>query len=264
MRDSKNPSEYWKSAQEETNPKIHQKLVILENGCNTCFEKEGKVSDGPFNCSNCDKSFESQTHLTNHQKDHKDENTFSCPKCRKMSMSSDNIQTHCNEKPFNCSVCECEINSSIHEAEKQFRCTSCHKNFANENLLKSHENEHAQEPFRCSKCDKTFADQNLLITHENDHAEEPFRCSHCGKNFANRNLLKIHENKHKEEPFRCSNCDKNFADQNLLKIHENEHGVKSHLVAINAVKHQMEPKMKSPLNQRKSLQVLLMFSSQPR
>lgn len=136
-----------------------------------------------FFCSECEKSFKEKGSLIKHQRI-KHYNEFCrhpCPYCGKMfSASSINRHKliHTGERPFKCTVPECE---------KYFRSTSEVKR----HVLTSHTTE---RPYKCDVCGKGFIKMYILKTHSKIHSgEKPFVCQICGKAFPKLYSMRRHK-----------------------------------------------------------------------
>ncbi|XP_030611060.1 zinc finger protein 184-like isoform X2 [Archocentrus centrarchus] len=124
-------------------------------------------------CSQCEKSFKEKGALKKHQRTKHLRELFRspCPSCGKMVAASTMKRhklIHTGERPFKCTVPECE---------KYYRSTSEVKR----HVLIHHTTE---RPYKCDICGKGFVKMCYLNLHAKIHlGEKPFICSICGKAF---------------------------------------------------------------------------------
>lgn len=136
-------------------------------------------------CELCPKSSPRYpTNLKSHIKNyHEDKRTISCDICgRQFKVQNkraltDHIKVHANQREFPCSSCPRKFNTSsylnlhiitVHERRirKDYKCTSCGKDFRSNAKLREHENIHTGErPFQCTDCGRTFVQGGNLKSH---------------------------------------------------------------------------------------------------
>ncbi|XP_020562614.1 zinc finger protein OZF [Oryzias latipes] len=119
--------------------------VNINNALNTI----GLNSLNLFRCSECGKTYSSQSYLKLHTQYHA-ERPYRCPVCRKCFTWRGRLQkhmrTHTGEKPFKCTVCckrfsesgNLKVHMRIHTGEKPFSCSFCGKSYAQRGNLKMH------------------------------------------------------------------------------------------------------------------------------
>ncbi|MCJ8748289.1 hypothetical protein PDJAM_G00163020 [Pangasius djambal] len=141
-----------------------------------------ELSDRPFRCSICDKSFTLEFNLLKHQKLHAGEKPFHCSHCGKTFTQLFNLTSH----------------QRTHTGEKPFLCSQCGKRFSQASKLKTHLRIHTGEkPYVCLTCGKSFSDSSTLNKHQRTHTgEKPYQCVMCGKSFGQSAHLMKHYRSH--------------------------------------------------------------------
>ena len=127
-----------------------------------------------------------KSHIKNY---HEDKRTMSCDICGRLfkiqnkRALTDHIKVHANKREFTCCICPRKFNTSsylnlhiltVHEksVRKDYKCTSCGKDFRSNAKLKEHENIHTGErPFQCTDCGRTFVQGGNLKSHAQKCAE---------------------------------------------------------------------------------------------
>ncbi|XP_053532323.1 zinc finger protein 585B isoform X3 [Ictalurus punctatus] len=141
-----------------------------------------ELSEKPFRCSLCDKSFTLEFNLLKHQKLHAGEKPFCCKRCGKTFTQLYNLTSH----------------QRTHTGEKPFLCSQCGKRFSQASKLKTHGRIHTGEkPYACLTCEKRFSDSSTLNKHQRTHTgEKPYKCKKCGKRFGQSAHLMKHYRTH--------------------------------------------------------------------
>ncbi|XP_065491266.1 zinc finger protein 569-like [Caloenas nicobarica] len=172
------------------------------------------LKESPPTCSECDRSFKSQTaldvHVQSHMRSNMRERPFHCTDCGKSYIYKQNLLNH-----------QC-----VHCSRKTIACGDCSKSFMKKSTLIIHQRIHAGEkPFACTDCGKSFREKRKLIIHQRIHSgEKPFACTNCGKSFMEKRKLIVHQRIHTgERPFACTNCSKSFRKKKDLKRHQQVH-----------------------------------------
>uniref|UniRef100_A0A3P9IBF5 C2H2-type domain-containing protein n=1 Tax=Oryzias latipes TaxID=8090 RepID=A0A3P9IBF5_ORYLA len=118
--------------------------VNINNALNTI----GLNSLNLFRCSECGKTYSSQSYLKLHIQYHA-ERPYRCPVCRKCFTWRGRLQKHMR----------------THTGEKPFKCTVCCKRFSESGNLKVHMRIHTGEkPFSCSFCLRCFVSPDKELT----------------------------------------------------------------------------------------------------
>lgn len=176
-----------------------------------------------YECSNCSKTFKSNTKLENHLR-----------KCQQQ-LNDVIVGGNSNE----------EEESEEEEDEKQgYSCTECSKVFKKKSLLSRHTrsaHNPNKKPHECSQCNKKFPSNVALMRHGvmhsdlversklNRDASQEFTCVICGRTFKTHdNLtthLKGHKNKSREndDEYVCKLCNDVFSTFSDILRHSKNH-----------------------------------------
>ncbi|XP_030002774.1 zinc finger protein OZF-like [Sphaeramia orbicularis] len=129
----------------------------LTNDTNNENADEACIGRKPFNCSICEKNFQSNACLIAHMRCHTGEKPFRCSICKKCFTQSGRLRmhmrTHTGERPFSCTVCgkgfsesgNLKVHMRIHTGEKPFVCSLCGKEYRQSGGLKRHLEFHKEE-----------------------------------------------------------------------------------------------------------------------
>ena len=177
------------------------------------------TSKTDFKCDSCNKKYSSAQKLKQHihtvhvsnKKVKKDDVFCVCDLCGK-SMYSRSLKKHIQ---------------FVHEQQRNFKCDSCEKSFAQSGGLKKHikTTHEGHKDFICDSCGKSFTlpqslKKHIHIVHEGrkDHC-----CESCGKAFSIKDLLKMHIQTIHEgrKDYGCTSCTKSFGTQKILTRHIN-------------------------------------------
>jgi KRAB domain-containing zinc finger protein len=222
---------------------------VERHPCPTCgriykWKKDLQIhmanSDGPVECSVCEKTFCMNAHLARHLHiQHPEVTPFKCTSCDKAFSQkwalNNHLRSHCEEKKFRCDECEkkfitqrrLDAHLICHRGEKPFRCLYCEKVFRTKAHMTLHVRIHTGEkPFQCSYCGKCFISNGELTLHTRVHTgEKPFKCSFCDKAFSGSCRLVVHVramHTH-EKPYLCPYCAKTFVSSAQMKKHMRVH-----------------------------------------
>ena len=114
---------------------------------------------------------------------------------------------------------------NVHEKQRNYKCDTCNKAFAQKGGLKMHiRNIHEGERrFECKLCNKTFTQLVVLKSHEQSsihNKNKMFKCESCQKKFTKKISLHSHEKRmhqtNNEKEFHCKYCNKRVKS---IKMH---------------------------------------------
>ena len=126
---------------------------------------------------------------------------------------------HCEESA------KLNMDTSVHEKKKPFKCDICDYNFSGKGNLKRHTDSvhEGKKPFKCDICDYSCSAKGTLTTHVSSvhEGKKSFKCDVCGYRCSrNGNLAphvsSVHEGK---KPFKCDICDYSCSQKGTLTKH---------------------------------------------
>lgn len=159
-------------------------------------QNKDSAEEKSFSCTICGKIFSKKSRLSQHMKQHRKVNMFSCPVCEKKFPQSERG--------------EFETHMRIHTGEKPLSCSVCGKTFSDLSNLREHIKSHTREknPLknksmrikpkrRCRVCKKMFS-ESYLKEHMNSHREKQFACPICEKQYTRMRNMRHHLEGHEE------------------------------------------------------------------
>ncbi|XP_061722590.1 zinc finger protein 879-like [Cydia pomonella] len=176
--------------------------------------------NGSLLCGICHKTFQKNTQLQNHLRNHRAERRFVCTYCNKAFSQSNNLRAHLR----------------IHTNERPYKCNECGKAFTQVTNLNNHVRLHTGErPFVCPEpgCNKAYAQVTNLNQHRKRHlggraVESTYDCTICGQQFQQRNHMYTHRREAHygaRSPARhaCKLCERRFSTERQLVAHVAQH-----------------------------------------
>lgn len=153
-----------------------------DNGDNT-ITVVPESNQRKFNCTKCDREFNSRNALKYHLRTHTGLRPHQCDTCDKsfyaLSALKAHIRTHTGDKPFKCEYCQRDFRQwgdlkyhvvSKHTEDKSHQCEYCGKAFSRKYSLVLHRRIHTSERnFKCEFCNKTFRASTYLQDHRKIH-----------------------------------------------------------------------------------------------
>ncbi|KAL9708126.1 hypothetical protein quinque_011644 [Culex quinquefasciatus] len=186
--------------------------------------QEPQSDDPPLICQTCQRSFESEPKLQQHQTYKQQRSEYPCPLCDAKFYKLHRLRDH-QERAHS-------LAPPVHV------CETCGKAFHKLSVLKHHRKIHTPfEAIPCSEpdCQFVFRDAALMKRHHrNVHgANFPWECQHCPKKLRTKEALDLHVRMHTgEKPFGCRHppCERRFAHATDRARHERSihTGVKPH------------------------------------
>ncbi|XP_030043860.1 zinc finger protein 300 [Microcaecilia unicolor] len=201
-------------------------------------EQENNKRQELYICSECGKSFNTQSNLIAHVSVHTGVKPFKCSQCEKSFTRNANLQkherSHTGERPYKCTVCGKGFNQSshliihhrTHTGKKPYKCAECGKSFSQSSHLVTHQRTHTgTRPYKCTECERSFCSGANLVQHLRIHTgERPYHCAGCEKSFSKSSTLTEHQRIHTgEKPFKCPYCEKSFRQISSLTTHQRLH-----------------------------------------
>ncbi|XP_072465801.1 zinc finger and SCAN domain-containing protein 20 isoform X2 [Notamacropus eugenii] len=231
--------EYESSRQCESPLEEEWKKCGSEEDLEKLIDHQGLyLTEKPYKCNTCVKSFSRSSHFIAHQRIHTGEKPYKCLECGKSFSDRSNLNTH----------------QRIHTGEKPYKCLECGKSFSDHSNLVTHQRIHTGEkPYKCSECWKSFNQSSNLIKHQRIHmGGNTDRYNEHGESFANNSSLRVHLKNHMGEkiseqlegennfsmsltcpgpqradsgkkPFECHECGRSFSKSSALTSHQRIH-----------------------------------------
>ncbi|KAJ6641337.1 Zinc finger protein [Pseudolycoriella hygida] len=175
-------------------------------------------------CTQCDKSFSTETDLTRHENSHSAQRNYKCSDCGKKFMDSQTLSEH----------------SVVHLPEKPLKCDICDKCYTRKSRLQKHMKSHAvfesSTFIMCEICNAALLDdesavEHLRVSHNevNDSDEflfgcqkfdKVFVCEYCDLAFGTAEAVLMHRECHTDEvKFQCPYCDSKFDTFSKKRTH---------------------------------------------
>ena len=200
------------------------------------LNRHTKVEHLQQNVSNIADSSKPNTKKVNSKSEHQ------CNICGQILSTADTLRkhqatVHDKERPFSCSHCHktfsqkahLQEHETVHTGARPFTCSYCEMTFAYRKSWKIHQKRHEfeGEGFKCGSCDLLFPDKRSKNRHQKTHTET-YLCTTCGKKLSNAYTLKNHILHVHEDVrlYKCALCDRAFKQKAHLADHEATHSEK--------------------------------------
>ena len=189
-----------------------------------------------FQCTICEKRFNSRTALNSHAKVHETAMTYTCEYCgkafKRLGGMKNHMAIHLNEKRFKCIVCGKGHNTSsglsmhmkMHLTVKNYACEICGNTYKRQHSMKNHMATHLDERwFQCAVCGKGFNTCSMLCSHRKHCTSSGQQCPICNAVITGgKRVFKKHVNSHPID-YNCEICGKIFKRKEHLKRHRAIH-----------------------------------------
>ena len=177
-------------------------------------------------CQHCGKGFSKNNNLTRHVQSHLNLREFQCTECDKRFNTKPELRSH--QK-----IHDAKREGNIDWLNRHM-CQHCGKVFTKRNTLTRHVNSHLNlREFQCAECGKGFNTKIDLNSHQKIHASrraentpggKPYDCEICGKLFVKGYNLSKHKASHRVvRKFKCEICDEKFKSNPSLGEHMKTH-----------------------------------------
>ena len=156
-------------------------------------------------CNSCDKTFSTETDLSNHSIEHK-KDLYVCQSCGKSFGNEYDVQIHSKEHKttiqISCDKCDMKFSSkeqlsrheANHDASHKFNCecADCDRKFEAKINFNHPKTTHSQvEEHKCCKCDKTYSAMSKLRRHD-WRSHRKIDCNICGEHLESRDQISTH------------------------------------------------------------------------
>lgn len=200
-----------------------------------------------FKCAICNKAYNSNEKLHNHQATvHTVWTTLNakpmnnvCFVCKKYYTSASNLRQHMKrhdvQKLKRCHVCnygvptssELRTHMKTHTNKREFQCDLCSKSFKmNKYLLNHKQIIHGSqgEEVTCKICNKKLKSRFLDMHMRRHRGEDLIKCPYCDKKSVTSSEHNSHLRTHSEQrDFQCDMCPRAFKRQFQLSVHRRIH-----------------------------------------
>ena len=168
-----------------------------------------------YQCSTCDKKYNTLCDMKRHLVVHKEERSYQCEHCPSMFKLKQSLMRH---------------TTIFHDPTwKGFKCSFCGKQFRDVSSGKMHEAKHIENKrYQCSDCGLSYSDKQSLKSHiaviHEGQSRYKHTCSLCGKRFVKSHQYKIHMKIHDGSlVISCDICGMTFQQMEYLKNHQRIH-----------------------------------------
>lgn len=155
-----------------------------------------------FYCVVCDRSFDSNRSLEQHNQD-SPAHVFDCAACNRQYRSSRALQQHVRDSVAHTLPFEHALQQHLRDSPapapahvQSFDCVTCDRHYGSETALQQHLRDSAAHAlsFNCSDCDRPFNSEQALQQHLRDSPAhiQSFDCETCNRHYGSATALEHH------------------------------------------------------------------------
>ncbi|KAK9752343.1 Zinc finger, C2H2 type [Popillia japonica] len=243
---------------------MREKCFVADLSQEETDTKENVLADSAkrrFSCELCGENFPEKSHLDNHTRVHRRDNSFGTNYSQESGLAQpEPIPTM--EKPFTCELCDrsfkrkydLALHAIVHRRDTSFEPVPCSRRILTEDsVIVQHETiSMGEDPFNCEFCGRTFPQKCHLVSHSKVHtgneksflvktkkkstAKKSLVSKFCGKRFKRKHHLARHTSEHENEKsfeseatdtsdrlFSCALCGESFPKRAFLVNHAKVH-----------------------------------------
>lgn len=248
--------------QHSKDPKI-KKSQQKQDSDEQRHKSNGQSDKSLYECNYCRRKFITIKRVKNHERVHRNDQSFKCSICAKGYNTKSHFESHMNrhkgEKPYCCESCGIKFHSPfqlyrhnkahsmgivlaepntqqtkiIENVEPNdfptfriFECYVCRfRSSVGAVQVHMREKHTGMRLYHCKVCSKKFAHKSSVYKHMSTHSENNrFECKICGKTLSREKGLKLHLETHKGEyKHECKYCHKNYTTKKILRGHIRTH-----------------------------------------
>ena len=194
---------------------IMSKYLTDEDFIGGIHAKKYRGKTKTYQCSICDKKYNTLCDMKRHTVVHKDERSYQCEHCPSMFKLKQSLIRH---------------TTIFHDPTwKGFKCSFCGKQFRDISSGKMHEQKHIENKrYQCSDCGLSYSDKQSLKSHiaviHEGQSRYKHTCDLCGKKFVKSHQYKIHMRIHEGSlVISCDVCGMTFQQMEYLRNHQRIH-----------------------------------------
>ena len=197
------------------------------------------ANSSTFNCTQCEKDFESESRLKYHKRSQHGGTKYECNQCQYQASHPVKLKYHVKSKHeggYACKLCEQQYTDkmalkihiqSFHEGVT-YACHHCDSQLSSPSSLRIHiKSVHEGVQYACDQCEYKATQKANLRTHiQSIHEGVKFGCTRCGDQFPFKSGLIAHiKSVHEGVRYDCDQCDfKSTKKVSLIRHIQSKHG----------------------------------------